>query len=152
MIGALFYSVGSFFVAGVFTFFWTMLRPIQEKGESRPWLAFVFWFAFVFSAPYLFAEVLTRFVVKGMEKPIREAYEGVEINGPMQFYRIVWYTGSEAKVVAVGKEPQTWGGTDRPLATFNMIKDAKGNWECKNYKLVYSDNNNRDGFSFPPYW
>lgn len=129
-----------------------MFRPIQDKGESRPWLAFIFWMIFVFSAPYLFAEVLTRFVVKGIDKPVKNAYDGVEISGPMQFYRVIWYTGDKAKVVAVGKEPQSWGGTDRPLVTFNMVKDAKGNWQCKNYKLVYSDKNNRDGYTFPPYW
>lgn len=152
MFGALFYSIGVFFIAGVFTFISTMFRPIQDKGESRPWRAFIFWFMFVFSAPYLYAEALTRFVVKGMEKPIKEAYEGVEIHGPMQFYRIIWYTGKTAKVIAVGKEKQTWGGTDRPLAAFNMEKNEKGVWECKNYRLVYSDNENKDGVSFPPYW
>lgn len=152
MFGALFYSIGVFFIAGVFTFVSTMFRPIQDKGESRPWRAFIFWFIFVFSAPYMYAEVLTKFVVKGMEKPIKEAYEGVEIHGPMQFYRVIWYTGKTAKVIAVGKEKQTWGGTDRPLAAFNMEKNEKGVWECKNYRLVYSDNENKDGVSFPPYW
>lgn len=152
MFGALFYSIGCFFVAGIFTFISTMFRPIQDKGESRPWRAFIVWMIFVFSAPYVYAEVLTRFVVKEIEKPIKEAYEGVEIHGPMQFYRVIWYTGSEAKVIAVGKEKQNWGGTDRPLAAFNMKKDEKGNWECKSYKLVYSDNENKDGISFPPYW
>jgi hypothetical protein len=152
MFGALFYSIGCFFVAGIFTFISTMFRPIQDKGESRPWRAFIFWFVAVFSAPYAYAEVLTRFVAKDLEKPVKEAYTGVDINGPMMFYRVIWFTGKEAKVIAVGKEKQTWGGTDRPLASFNMKKNAKGKWECESYRLVYSDNNNKDGVSFPPYW
>lgn len=152
MFGALFYSIGCFFLAGIFTFVTQMFRPIEDKGESRPWRAFIFWMIFITSAPYMYAEVLTKVVVKGMEKPIKEAYSNVDISGPMQFYRVIWFTGSKAKVIAVGKERQTWGGTDRPLASFNMKKDSKGNWTCENYRLVYSDNKNRDGISFPPYW
>ncbi|HJP84310.1 MAG TPA: hypothetical protein VJ835_12490 [Fimbriimonadaceae bacterium] len=152
MFGALFYSIGCFFVAGVLTFVTTMFRPIQEKGESRPWRAFIFWFIFVTSAPYLYGEILTRFVVKGIDKPVKEAYSTVDINGPLQFYRVIWYTGDKAKVVAVGKEPQSWGGTDRPLVTFNMKKSGKGEWEVDSYRLVYSDRTNKDGITFPPYW
>ncbi len=152
MFGALFYSIGCFFIAGILTFVTQMFRPIEDKGESRPWRAFIFWMAFVFSAPYGYAEILTKFVVKDLEKPVKEAYSHVEINGPMQFYRVIWFTGKSAKVIAVGKEKQTWGGTDRPLAAFNMKKNNKGVWTCESYRLVYSDNNNKDGVSFPPYW
>ncbi|MBC8064105.1 MAG: hypothetical protein H7Y17_04700 [Chlorobia bacterium] len=152
MFGALFYSIGCFFVAGALTFVSTMFRPIQDKGESRPWRAFVFWMIAVFSAPYAYAEILTRIVVKDLEKPVKEAYADVGIQGPMMFYRVIWYMGDTAKVVVVGLERQTWGGTDRPLAALNMKKDAKGKWECLSYKLVYSDNKNKDGISFPPYW
>lgn len=151
MFGALFYSIGCFFVAGIFTFVTTMFRPIQEKGESRPWRAFIFWMAFVFSAPYIYAEALTRYVVKDLEKSVKVAYSQTEIKGPMQFYRVIWYTGSTAKVIAVGLERQTWGGTDRPLAAFNMKRKGK-DWICDSYRLVYSDNLNKDGISFPPYW
>ncbi|MCC7230759.1 MAG: hypothetical protein IT203_10230 [Fimbriimonadaceae bacterium] len=152
MFGALFYSIGCFFVAGILTFVTTMFRPIQDKGESRPWRAFLVWMFLVFSGPYMYAEILTRFVVKGIEKPMKEAYANVEINGPIQYYKVIWYTGKTAKVIAVGLEKQTWGGTDRPLAAFNMKKDAKGKWSCDSYRLVYSDNKNKDGISFPPYW
>jgi hypothetical protein len=151
MFGALFYSIGCFFVAGIFTFISTMFRPIQDKGESRPWKAFVVWMILVFSAPYAYAEVLTRFVVRDIEKAVKTAYQDVEIKGPMMFYRVIWFTGDSAKVIAVGLEKQTWGGTDRPLAAFNMKKKGK-TWVCESYRLVYSDNRNKDGVSFPPYW
>jgi hypothetical protein len=152
MFGALFYSIGCFFIAGIFTFVSTMFKPIHDKGESRPWRAFIVWMIVVFSAPYAYAEVLTRFVAKDLEKPVKEAYAGVDIRGPMQFYKVIWFMGDSAKVIAVGLEKQTWGGTDRPLAAFNMKKNAKGKWECESYRLVYSDNKNKDGISFPPYW
>ena len=153
MFGALYYSIGCFFVAGIFTFISAMSRPIQSKGESRPWVTFILWMAIVFSGPYLYAEALTGWVVPDIEKSVKAVYEGVDINGPMRFYRVTWYTGDSAKVVAVGKEPMSWaGGYDRPIVAFNMEKDAKGKWECKSYRMVYSDRLLRDGNTFPPYW
>jgi hypothetical protein len=153
MFGALYYTIGCFFIAGIFTFISAMFRPIQDKGESKPWLTFMIWMVLVFSAPYLYAEVLTRYVAKDVEKVVKDSYTGVDVNGPMRFYRVIWYTGENATVVAVGKEPQSWGGTDRPVVSFKLAKNGEGNgWECVSYRMVYSDRLNKDGISFPPYW
>jgi hypothetical protein len=152
MFGALYYSIGCFFVAGIFTFVSAMFRPIQDKGESKPWITFMVWLTIIFSAPYAYAEFLTSFVVKDIEKSVKYYYSNVDLEGPMQFYRVIWYTTDKARVVAVGKERQPWGGTDRPVVSFNLVKSPEGKWECKTYRLVYSDKRNRDGITFPPYW
>lgn len=151
MFGALFYAIGCFFVAGILTFISTMFRPIQDKGESRPWRAFIVWMILVLSAPYVYAEILTQTVGKSMTKAIKEGYDSVDINGPMQTSKVIWYTPHSAKVIVIGLEKVSWGGTDRPIAVLNLKKDGL-NWKVDSYRLVYSDRLNKDGISFPPYW
>jgi len=151
MFGALFYTIGCFFIAGILTFVSQMFRPIQDKGESRPWRAFIVWMVLVLSAPYVYAEVLTRTVGTSMVKAIKEGYDSVDIRGDMQTYKVIWYTPNTAKVIVIGLEKVSWGGTDRPLAVLNLKKDGQ-TWKVDTYRLVYSDRLNKDGISFPPYW
>ncbi|MBN9504295.1 MAG: hypothetical protein BGO01_03920 [Armatimonadetes bacterium 55-13] len=151
MFGLMFYAIGCFFLAGILTFISTMFRPIQDKGESRPWRAFFVWMVLCMGTPYIYSEILTRSLGPKMDKSIRYAYDSLDITGPMQYYRVIWTTGNSAKVIVVGLEKQSWGGKDRPLAAFNMIKEGE-KWKVQNYRLVYSDRLNKDGISFPPYW
>ena len=151
MFGALFYCIGCFFIAGILTFFTAMFRPIQDKGESRPWRAFIVWMVLVTAAPYVYAEVLTQTVGKNMTKAIKEGYDSADIQGKMQTYKVIWYTPTTAKVIVIGLEKVSWGGTDRPLAVLNLKKDGQ-TWKVDSYRLVYSDRLNKDGISFPPYW
>jgi len=151
MLGLLFYSVGAFMLAGILTLFTTMFRPIQDKGESRPWRAFIVWLAVCVGGPYLFIEGMTKVQGKHMEHAIKEAYNSADIDGPLQYYKVEWVSGGKAKAIAVGLEKQSWGGTDHPLMSINLVK--KGDqWECDSYRLVYSDRLNKDGINFPPYW
>jgi hypothetical protein len=153
MLGTIFYSIGCFVVALILTTIIMMTRPIQDRGESKPWRTIIILTILVALAPYGYIEVLTKLYAIKMQKAVVQGFDSAPIDGPLKFYKIVWYTGDTAKAIAVGEEKESWGGTDRPLVAITLKHDKDSDdWKCDSYRLVYSSRQNKDGMSFPPYW
>ena len=153
MLGTIFYAIGCFVVAGILTTIIMMTRPIQDRGESRPWFTIIMLTVFVAAAPYLYIEALTKLFASKMQKGIVSGFDSADVSGPLKYYKVVWYTNDKATAIAVGEEKEAWGGTDRPLVAITLKHDKDSDdWKCDSYRLVYSSRMNKDGMSFPPYW
>ncbi len=152
MFTLLFYTCVCVIVSGILTVTINLFKPIHKKGESKPWLTWIFLFALCFSGPYAYTEGLTKTQGKALEPAIKEIYNSVDVTGPMQYYRIIGFRkDKEATVYIVGLERVSWGGTDRPIVSAHLVYE-KGAWNADHYKIIYSDRLNKDGYTFPPYW
>jgi hypothetical protein len=151
LFSSLFYAIGCFVLASLMTVFKTMCRPSYRRDDQRAWLTFLVCFAFVGISPYVFMEILTKTQGPSMEKAIKASYANIDVQGPMQFYKVRWYTGSTASVYVVGKELQSWGGYDHPVIALNM-KKVNGEWVADSFKPVDWPRLNKDGIVFPPMW
>jgi hypothetical protein len=151
MFGFAFYIGGCLVLAAVITLIYSMMRPIHSKGDSKSWKVLFLAFVMCITAPYGYVEVLTQAVGGPMKAAVQEGFSESGINGEMRYYRVVSYGNNSARVIAVAKETQDWGGTDRPIVAITLKKDAKG-WKPDSFNVVYSDRLNKDRSTLPPYW
>lgn len=151
MFGVVVFAGVAFAAAFVMTMLYIMTRRFEFRDEARPGRVFIAWFIIAIIGPYLFVETLTRTVGKSMGDVVKAGFDNIDFQGPMLYYKVVFYTGSKAKVVAIGEEKQTWGGTDHPVVTMDLLRDD-GEWKVDSYHVVMSDRMNRDGIIYPPYW
>jgi hypothetical protein len=151
MFGVIVFAGISFAVAVVVTMLYIMTRKFELRDEARPGRVFVIWLIIALVGPFLFEEALTRTVGKSMKTVVTDAYDSADFDGPMLYYKVTFYTGSKAKVLAVGEEKQSWGGMDHPVVSMNLIR--KGNkWKVDTYKVVLSERLDKDGIVYPPLW
>ncbi len=151
MFGVIVYAGISFAAAVVMTVLYIMTRKFELRDEARPGRVFVIWFIIALAGPYILEECLTRTVGKSMKQVVASGYDSVDFDGPMLYYKVVFYTGSKAKVIAVGEEKQSWGGLDHPVVSMNLVKNA-GKWKVDTYNVIISDRLNKDGIVYPPLW
>jgi hypothetical protein len=152
MFTLLFYTGVCLLVASILTVMSTVFRPIHKKGDSKPWYAFMAFFAFCFSLPYIYTEGLTKLYGQKMKVAITEAYDSCEIRGPMHYFRVIGFRpDKEAEALVIGSERESWGGTDRPILSVHLVKQGDS-WVADSYKIVSCDRLNKDGYVFPPYW
>jgi len=151
MFGVILYIGACSAVAGAITFLWVITRPIHTRDEMRSWRVFGALMIIALSLPYGVFEALTGYVGKELDKGVEEAMMLEGIEGELRYYRVLWYDGHTAYVTAVGSEPSSWGGEDRPVLRITLEKTPKG-WTATYAKVIYSDNRNKDGVVFPPYW
>jgi hypothetical protein len=150
MLGLLIYLTVTVFAGFILSFFWLTFRSTKKRGDHAPFWTIGICLLVTTIGPFIFVEVLTKFVGKDMESAIKQAYHEGPIDGKFQYYKVRFYTGSTASALVVGEERANWGGTDRPIMSVNLRK--KGNkWEAESYKLLYSDRKNRDNLIVPPY-
>ena len=150
MFGLAFYLAGCFVVTLVVVGILMMLRPVHLRNDNGTLKAGIPLFLLCVAAPYGRVEYLTGQYGTEMESAIQEAFAGSEIDGELQFYRVVSVSGEHARAIAVGLETEGWGGTDRPVIAINLDK-VGGSWEPTSYYTVYSDRLQRDSSTFPPY-
>ena len=151
MIGMIFYLGVCFAVSLVITFLYVMTRPIRNRDEMRSWRVGIGVLLFVVALPYIGIEVQTRIWGDKMKDAVAETMDEAGIRGEMLYYKVLFYQGDKARVLAIGEERQNWGGTDHPAVKITLLRGQKG-WEAESYHIVYSDNRNLDGVVFPPYW
>lgn len=151
MFGVIFYIGACLLVAGVITFFWTVTRPIQNRDEMKSWRTFAWMFAFSLALPYGFFESITRLKGNEMKDAVEIAYDDAETDGELKYYKVFWYTGDKATVMAVGQATLSWGGTERPTVKVNLVRNGS-KWKAESYDVVTSDKLNKDGTVFPPYF
>jgi amino acid transporter len=151
MFGVIVFAGVAFVVAFVMTMLYLMTRRFEFRDEARPGRVFVIWFIIAVVGPYLFVETLTRSVGPTMSDAVKAGYDDADFRGPLLYYKVLFYTGTKAKVVAIGEEKQDWGGMDHPTVTMDLLFDD-GKWKMDSYHVAISDRMNRDGIIYPPYW
>jgi hypothetical protein len=151
MIGIILYLICCFIVACVLTVMYVMVRPVSTRDELKSWRILLIMYIVALGGPYAYAEVMTRLVGGRMEQAVTAALDDAGVKGDLQYFKVVYYTGQKARVVAVGKEKAIWGGTDKPVLAVTLHKEGE-KWKTDSYRVVNSDNRNQDGFTFPPYY
>lgn len=151
MFGFVLYIGGCLILAAAVTLVHSLFRPVHSKGDSKSWRVLLIVFVFSVLAPYGYVEVLTRSVAGPMKGAIAAGYADSGLLGPMQYYKVVSYSGDQARVVAVGEEKQDWGGADRPVVAMTLRR-TNGKWTADSFNVVYSDRLQKDRSSLPPYW
>ncbi|HVL38406.1 MAG TPA: hypothetical protein VM328_03345 [Fimbriimonadaceae bacterium] len=151
MFGFFFYLGACLVAAFVLTTLWVLTRPLHAKDDVRSWRMLFILYVLCCLGPYGYVEVMTRVVGTKLKAAVEDSFAGVGIRGDLQYYKVVSYNGRKARVIAVGEERQEWGGTDRPVVAFTMVRKGE-DWESDSYNVVYSDRLSRDGTTLPPYW
>jgi hypothetical protein len=151
MFGVIVFAGIAFFAALFMTMLYIMTRRFEFRDEARPARVFIIWFVIALIGPYAFVETLTRTVGTRMKDVVGQVYDDADFSGPLLYYKVVFYTGSKAKVVAIGEEKQSWGGMDHPVVAMNLVRDTEG-WKLDTYRIVESDRLNKDGIIYPPFW
>lgn len=153
MIGMIFYLMICAAAATVMTFFWVMTRPIRSKDEMRSWRVGIALLVVSVFLPYGVIEAETLMFGEKMKDAVQSGMDDAGIDGDLLYYKVLFYQGNQARVLAVGEEKQDWGGSDHPAVKMTLVKDPKsGKWFTESYNIVYSDNRNLDGIVLPPYW
>jgi len=151
MLGLFFYVAGCVILAIGVTFIYSMFRSVQSRDEYKSWKALAIFFTLIFIAPYGYNEYLTRTVGTQMKEAVMDALFDAGINGELRYYRVVSSKKDTARVIAVVKEDQDWGGTERPVLAITVKKGPKG-WKSDTYLVVNSVSRNADSYTFPPYY
>ena len=107
--------------------------------------------AIVIASPYVVIEAQTRIFGDKMKDAVSNTMDEAGINGNLLYYKVLFYQGSKARILAIGEEKESWGGTDHPAVKMTLVK-SDNKWKADSYSIVYSDNRNLDGVVFPPYW
>lgn len=151
MFGVVAYIGECLGVAGAITFIYVMTRSLKSRDEVKSWRVFINLAIIALILPYSAVEAVTKVVGKKLEPVVRETVDGTDFAGDFGYFKVVYYTGKTAKVVAVGTEKENWGGTNTAVIAINLTKKDSG-WVADSYRWVNSDSRNKDGFTFPPYW
>lgn len=151
MFGVIVFAGIAFIAALFMTMLYIMTRRFEFRDEARPGRVFVMWLIIALIAPYAFVETLTRTVGVRMKDVVGQCYDSTDFSGPMLYYKVVFYTGTKAKVVAIGEERQNWGGMDHPVVAMNLVREDDA-WKIDTYRIVESDRLNKDGITYPPFW
>jgi len=151
MIGIIGYLMACFAVASVLTVLWAMFRPIRNRGEMRSWRVLVVLFFLICIAPYVYAEILTRGYGKPMETAVQTVIDDLGCDEGIKYYKVIRLMPKKARVIAVGIERASWGGTETPVVAITLIRNDD-EWKVDEYNVVTSMDRNEDSMTFPPYW
>jgi len=152
MLGTVAYLIICAIVAGILASLLVMFRPVKDRGETKPWISFIFCYIFVVIAPYAYIEVITKMYGTPMEDAVAKGYAAAQFNGPIKYYRIVSYDKQTARVLVVGTDVAEWGGTENPVVSVVLRKEHNGSWAADSYKVLTSGRLNQDNLVLPPYF
>jgi hypothetical protein len=152
MFGVILYIASAFGIAALLSFLYIVTRPIHARGELKSWYVFSLVFALALSLPYGAFEIFTKKFERDLKPAVQAAMDDAGIEGDMAYFKVLYSDGKTAKVMAVGEEKNSWGGTDRPVVRISLAKNPKGKWKADTYFIISSDNRNKDGVVYPPFW
>lgn len=151
MIQVIGYLIACLFLAGVFTFLFSMTRSIKKVDDAQSWRTILVLFVFFVFAPYGFCEAMTKAVGEDLTDQAKRVMKSEGVNGELRFYRVLYYTGDKARIVVVGLEKARWGGTERPVLAATLTRDGE-DWKISDEVVVNSMERNKDSMTLPPYW
>ena len=114
MFGVVAYIGECLGVAGAITLIYVMTRSLKTRDEIKSWKVFLNLAIIALILPYSAVEAVTKVVGKKLEPVVRETVDGTDFAGDFGYFKVVYYTGKTAKVVAVGTEKT--GLSDAALA------------------------------------
>ena len=150
MFGFIFYLGGCLVLAFMLAGLYVTLKPINNRDDMGAMRLGAMLFLAIAIAPYAYTEILTNLHGPTLDPAIKRAYEESELQGDMQYYKVVAINENKARAIAVGLETEAWGGTDRPIVAIKLEK-AGDAWEATSYYVMYSFRLNRENSTFPPY-
>jgi hypothetical protein len=150
MVSLIVYLVITVAVGLFLSFILLMTRSTKKRGDSAPYLTIFFCLVLTIGVPFLFCEVETSMYGKQLDAAVKQAYKDGPIEGPLQYYRVIYCFGNSAKVFAIGLERANWGGTDNPITAIWLTKKA-GKWQYDSYSVLYCDRLSKDNLVLPPY-
>lgn len=151
MLGLFFYAAGCVIASIVLTFIYSMFRTVGARDDYKSWRVMIIFFVLVLAAPYGYNEYLTRQIGPSLKDAVIEGLEDAEIDGTLNYYRVVRSKGDTCRIIAVVTENQDWGGTERPVVAITAKKE-NGQWKSESYLVVNSVSRNADSCTFPPYY
>lgn len=117
----------------------------------RSWRVILVLFVLLGIGPYVYAEILTRAYGKPMLPAVETVIDEIGCDEGMKYYKVIRYSSEAARVIAVGIESASWGGTENPVVAITLTR-KDGDWKVEEYNIVTSMERNEDSLTFPPYW
>ncbi len=152
MIAILGYVIACVVGACFLTLVVTLFRSVRTSTDSGSWGMIVRFFLVLALGPYLYAEVMTRFVAKNLSEPISQALDDIELNGKLEYYRVLSYNQEGAHVTVVADEQAVWDkASERPVIDMRLERRDDG-WKVTAYRFLFSPSRDKNGLSVPPYW
>lgn len=147
------------FAGGIFAFVFSLFKVGPGKPEFSFGKAVFFSLVAAWSLPFLFVEFHTRRNAPQLKQAISEYFESNEcpLYGTIAYFKVVYANDKNAFVYLVAKEPQDWGGTDKPLLKLKLqkmptsAKNAKIAWHVVKEEVMRSDRLQKDSIVWPPY-
>lgn len=147
------------FAGAVFAFVFSLFKVGPGKPEFSFGKAVLFSLLAAWSAPFLFVEFQTRRTGHQFKAVIHEYFESNDcpLYGSIAYFKVLYANDSTAYVYLVAKEPQDWGGTDKPLMKLKIQKipsetqKSKMTWHIVKDDVLRSDRLQKDSIVWPPY-
>lgn len=152
MIGIILYIFAVVAVSGLVTFFFTVSRPIHTKGESQPWKTFIFMAVACTALPFISFELMTRKVGPSIKPALEDGLEDAGLTGDLTKYKVIFYDGKHATVMAACVQQAKWGGMDQPIIRMKVEQKAENKWAVVSYQVLQSDDLEKDQVVFPPFF
>lgn len=108
-------------------------------------------FILTISAPYAFVEMQTKKHRLEFADAVGDAYNEADVKGTLKYFKVVQYSDTKAKVIAVGQEDNEFSGMEHPVISVEMSKTTDG-WTASSYTVLASTRLNQDRLVFPPYF
>jgi hypothetical protein len=151
MLGFVIYVVLCFAAAVVLTVLYALTRSVQARDEMRSWRVMGWLFFVCTIAPYGYAETMTMLFGGRMHPAVEEVLAEAGVDGDLLYYKVVSYSGTSSRVIAVAEESADWGGTERPVIAMTLVKEGD-DWHSESYQIVASTSRDVGGYTFPPYF
>ena len=146
------YMIGCLIVGFILTLVVAMFRKVETNDDFRSWRWIAFFTLLAAATPYTYAEIMTKMHGDGMEKALAATLKAAEVNGDMDFFRVVKVGENTAKFVLVAREKTTLNDAQACVMKVDLIKDPKKGWKPAEYEFIDSFTRGKDSVSFPPYW
>lgn len=152
MLGIILYLFAAAATGGIVSFLFVVTRPVHIRDDFRPWKSFIISFVLALALPYVAFEFMTKKFGPSMKKTVEYGLAEAEIDGELQYYKVLFSDGKTATVLAIAEEKADWGGMDRPVVRMKLKKKSETKWALESYMVLVSDDLQKDHVVFPPFY